>query len=62
MKSKFCNPFCEGCSVDPSFDIEAEGESEHESLVKERRKMVYKKGESIFTEGSKPSGALKRER
>ena len=58
MKSKFCNPFCEGCSVDPSFDIEAEGESEHESLVRGRRKMVYKKGESIFTEGSKPSGVF----
>ena len=53
-----CNPLCEDCFIDPSLEVEIEAESELESPVKGRRKMVYEKGESIFTEGSKPSGVF----
>lgn len=53
-----CNPLCENCSVDSLLEVEIEGDSELESPAKGRRKMVYEKGESIFTEGSKPSGVF----
>ncbi|MBL4657014.1 MAG: Crp/Fnr family transcriptional regulator, partial [Flavobacteriales bacterium] len=35
-----------------------DGDSELGSLTKGRRKIVFKKGESVFTEGSKPSGVF----
>jgi len=58
MKSALCNPLCEGCVVDPSFNMEEDPERELQSHPKGWQKMVYKKGESIFREGSKPSGVF----
>ena len=54
----YFNPLCEGCTIDSSFEYENEGDSELASLSKGRRKMAFIKGESIFTEGSKPSGVF----
>lgn len=66
------NPLCKGCMIDSSFDVDLNlpvdllekqdgqsgGNSEMESLVKGKRMIAYKKGESVFTEGSKPSGVF----
>lgn len=52
------NPLCKHCSIDPSFEVEHEGDAELGLLSKGRRKIVYRKGESVFTEGSKPSGVF----
>jgi len=52
------NPLCRKCSIDTSLDGSLDDDSELGIPLKGRRKMVYMKGEAVFTEGSKPSGVF----
>ena len=53
-----CSPLCIDCSIDVSNEIEIDGDAEIGTHTWGMRKMVYAKGESVFTEGSKPSGVF----
>ena len=56
--AKSCNPLCDDCSIDSTSEVEVDRDVEMGMLTKGNRKMVYVKGESVFTEGSKPSGVF----
>ncbi|MBL4752504.1 MAG: Crp/Fnr family transcriptional regulator [Flavobacteriales bacterium] len=53
-----CNPLCDNCAIDASAEVNIEGDAEMGMQSNGRRKMVYVKGESVFTEGSQPSGVF----